>query len=105
VRTRTIGVAIPIPEPHAQELQRVREGYGDPLARSIPTHVTLLAPVEVQADDLDRIEKRPLEYHRQVLENYRAQARADPARYRIIQADRTPEQVHEDVWRNVTALK
>ncbi|MBA2769618.1 MAG: 2'-5' RNA ligase family protein [Sporichthyaceae bacterium] len=57
MRTRTIGVAIPIPEPHAQELQRVREGYGDPLARSIPTHVTLLAPVEVQADDLDRIEK------------------------------------------------
>ncbi|MGB7160818.1 MAG: dTMP kinase [Tepidisphaeraceae bacterium] len=55
--------------------------------------------------DLDRIEKRPLEYHRQVLENYRSQAKADPARYRIIQADRTPQEVHEDVWRNVTALK
>ena len=57
MRTRTIGVAVAIPEPHAQELQRVREGYGDPLARSIPTHVTLLPPVEVQDDDLDRIEK------------------------------------------------
>ena len=55
--TRTIGVAIPIPEPQAGKLQRVRESYGDPLARSIPTHITLLPPTEVQADDLDRIEK------------------------------------------------
>ena len=55
--TRTIGVAIAIPEPHAGELQGVRESYGDPLARSIPTHITLLPPTEVQADDLDRIEK------------------------------------------------
>ena len=55
--TRTIGVAIAIPEPHAGKLQGVRESYGDPLARSIPTHITLLPPTEVQADDLDRIEK------------------------------------------------
>jgi len=55
--------------------------------------------------DLDRIEKRPMEYHRQVLENYRAQALADPKRYRIVNADRTVEEVHEDVWRHVTALK
>jgi dTMP kinase len=41
--------------------------------------------------DLDRIEKRPMEYHRQVLENYRAQAQSDPDRYRIIRADRTPK--------------
>ncbi len=55
--------------------------------------------------DLDRIEKRPVEYHRQVLLNYRAQADAEPARYRIVQADRTVAQVHEDVWRHVTALR
>lgn len=55
--TRTIGVAIAIPEPYGQELQRVREGYGDPLARFIPTHITLLPPTEVPSDDLDRIEK------------------------------------------------
>lgn len=53
---RTIGVAIAIPEPHGQELQQVREGYGDPLARSIPSHVTLLPPTEVDADSLDGIE-------------------------------------------------
>lgn len=55
--TRTIGVAIAIPEPYGAELQRVREGYGDPLAGSIPTHITLLPPTEVAEDDLDRIEK------------------------------------------------
>lgn len=55
--TRTIGVAIAIPEPHGAELQRVRESFGDPLARSIPTHITLLPPTEVDADDLDGIEK------------------------------------------------
>ncbi len=54
--------------------------------------------------DLDRIEKRPVEYHRQVLENYRAQAQSDPNRYRIIRADRSIEQVHEDVCKNVMAL-
>lgn len=54
--------------------------------------------------DLDRIEKRPLAYHRQVLENYRAQAQADADRYRLIRADRTPQEVHEDVWQNVAKL-
>ena len=55
--------------------------------------------------DLDRIEKRPMEYHRQVLENYRAQAQADPDRYRIIRADRTVDEVHADVWQSVTTLR
>lgn len=54
--SRTIGVAIAIPEPHGQQLQRVREGYGDPLARSIPSHVTLLPPTEVDTGSLDEIE-------------------------------------------------
>jgi 2'-5' RNA ligase len=46
-----IGVSIAIPPPFASELQRLRASYGDPLADSIPTHVTLLAPTKV-ADDL-----------------------------------------------------
>jgi 2'-5' RNA ligase len=57
VTTRTIGVAIAIPEPYGRELQRVRQSYGDPLAASIPTHITLLPPTEVATDDLDTIEK------------------------------------------------
>lgn len=55
--TRTIGVAVAIPEPYGGELQRVRVGYGDELAASIPTHITLLPPTRVHADDLDSIEK------------------------------------------------
>ena len=57
-RTRTIGVAIAIPEPYGTELQRVRESFGDPLARSIPTHITLLPPDVVAGDELDRLAGR-----------------------------------------------
>ena len=44
---RVIGVALAIPEPHAAYLQGLRERFGDPLARSIPTHVTVLPPTTV----------------------------------------------------------
>jgi dTMP kinase len=52
----------------------------------------------------DRIEQRPVTYHEQVRRNYLAQASADPIRYRIVQADRTIEQVHADIWAAMTAL-
>ncbi|MEZ0092178.1 2'-5' RNA ligase family protein [Streptacidiphilus sp. EB129] len=52
-----IGVSIAVPEPYASEIQDARAGYGDPLARAIPTHVTLLPPTEVAPEDLGRIEK------------------------------------------------
>jgi 2'-5' RNA ligase len=56
VATRTIGVAIAIPEPHGGQLQTYRLSYGDPLARSIPTHVTVLPPTDVHDNDLPAIE-------------------------------------------------
>lgn len=43
----TIGVAIAIPEPYATELQTHRASFGDPQAKSIPTHVTLVPPTGV----------------------------------------------------------
>lgn len=49
----------------------------------------------------DRIEQRPMAYHEQVRRNYLSQARNDPQRYRVIDADRPPEQVAADVWREV----
>lgn len=52
----------------------------------------------------DRIEQRPLAYHEQVRRNYLAQAQADPQHYRVIDADRPPEAVAEDVWREVEPL-
>lgn len=44
---RTIGVAVPIPEPFGSELQDWRRSFGDPLADAIPAHITLLPPADV----------------------------------------------------------
>jgi 2'-5' RNA ligase len=52
-----IGVSIAVPEPWAGEIQDARADYGDPLARSIPTHITLLPPTEVATDSLGRVEE------------------------------------------------
>lgn len=49
----TIGVSIAIPSPHAQMLQAKRASFGDPLAESIPTHVTLLPPTELADGEID----------------------------------------------------
>lgn len=48
-RPTTIGVSIPIPEPHGTFLQERRAAFGDESAWQIPTHITLLPPTEVEA--------------------------------------------------------
>lgn len=50
-----MGVAIAIPEPHGTLLREMRASFGDPLAESVPSHVTLLPPHDVDGDDLDEI--------------------------------------------------
>lgn len=45
--TSTIGVAIAIPRPFADELEGWRERFGDPAAHQIQAHVTLLPPTRV----------------------------------------------------------
>jgi 2'-5' RNA ligase len=52
----SVGVAVPIPEPWGAELRRWRASFGDPLAASIPTHVTLLPPTEHDASTLPAVE-------------------------------------------------
>jgi 2'-5' RNA ligase len=52
----TIGVALAIPEPWARDLQHYRMSVGDLTATQIPTHITLIPPVEVLAEDLHGIE-------------------------------------------------
>ncbi|MFC7495129.1 MULTISPECIES: 2'-5' RNA ligase family protein [unclassified Nocardioides] len=52
----TIGVAVAIPEPWATELQDYRTAVGDTTAAMIPTHITLVPPTEIAADDLAGIE-------------------------------------------------
>src|SRR5829696_1362943 len=52
-RVPTIGVAIPIPEPWATDLQDYRTSVGDTTATHIPTHITLIPPAEVAESDLE----------------------------------------------------
>ncbi|WP_433329073.1 2'-5' RNA ligase family protein [Spirillospora sp. CA-294931] len=54
---RTIGVAVPIPDPYGAELQRLRAAFGDPLAHAIPTHVTLVPPTDVEEPALEEIDE------------------------------------------------
>lgn len=53
----TIGVAVAIPEPWASELQDYRTALGDTTAAQIPTHITLIPPVEVEEDRVPAIEQ------------------------------------------------
>ena len=53
----TIGVALAIPEPWASQLQDYRTSIGDTTATMIPTHITLIPPIEVAEDDLPEVEK------------------------------------------------
>jgi 2'-5' RNA ligase len=55
--SRSIGVALDIPEPYRQELQDWRERLGDPNAERIVPHVTLLPPTTVPSELLPRIEE------------------------------------------------
>jgi 2'-5' RNA ligase len=43
----TIGVSVEVPDPWGTELQDYRVRLGDPTAGGIPTHITLLPPVDV----------------------------------------------------------
>ncbi len=51
----TIGVALAIPEPWGTQLQDYRTSIGDEHATLIPTHITLIPPVEVSEADLDQL--------------------------------------------------
>jgi 2'-5' RNA ligase len=45
----TSGVALTVPDPWGTEIQERRAGYGDHVAWTIPTHITLLPPTQVSA--------------------------------------------------------
>ncbi|MDP9822195.1 2'-5' RNA ligase family protein [Nocardioides massiliensis] len=54
----TIGVSIAVPPPWAQQLQAYREDLGDATARLIPTHITLVPPLEVSATELPAVHEQ-----------------------------------------------
>lgn len=47
------GVSIAVPEPWGSRLQQLREDVGDPFARAIPPHVTLMPPTEISPAQLE----------------------------------------------------
>ena len=53
----TIGVAVAVPEPFATQLQDYRESLGDETASTIPTHITLMPPIDVDESLLPGIEQ------------------------------------------------
>jgi 2'-5' RNA ligase len=57
VTTTTIGVAIAVPEPWGEQLQSYRAALGDVTAHGIPTHITLMPPVEVDLAAVPAIEQ------------------------------------------------
>ena len=52
----TVGVVLTVPEPWGEELQERRAGYGDTVAWTIPTHITLLPPTQVPEERLDAVD-------------------------------------------------
>ena len=52
----------------------------------------------------DRIEQRPVVYHEKVRQNYLAQARALPDVYRVLDASREPQVIHEELWQILANL-
>ena len=51
----TIGVAIPVPEPYGSMLREKRGNFGDPMADTVPSHVTLIAPTDVHVTALSGV--------------------------------------------------
>lgn len=52
----TIGILLAIPEPYGGELRARRRAYGDPQAETVPMHVTLLPPTEIDSAAAAQIE-------------------------------------------------
>ncbi len=52
-----LGVALEIPEPYAEELRVARESFGDPEARTVPPHVTIVAPVSIDPGQWGEVER------------------------------------------------
>jgi 2'-5' RNA ligase len=52
-----IGVAFDVPPPWGPRLTRARAESGDPQAATIPAHVTLLGPTEIDPGDLLTVER------------------------------------------------
>jgi dTMP kinase len=75
-------------------------------AQRVQPKFLLELPEDVKAQlSKDRIELRSLEYHEDVRRKYLDQAKLDPQRYRVLNADRPIEHVHAEVLKLLGELK
>ena len=51
---------------------------------------------------IDRMEQEPLEFYERVCEGYRELARREPARIRLLDGARSPDDVESEIWREVS---
>jgi 2'-5' RNA ligase len=51
----TIGVVVAVPSPHREAIDAARETY-EPAAGDLPAHVTILAPIDVDAEAMPAVE-------------------------------------------------
>jgi dTMP kinase len=73
--------------------------------------LTLLLDLPVEAglerrfqhDAGNRLDRESMDFHHRVAATFRALARADPARWRIVDATQSIEMVHTAVWSHVSA--
>jgi dTMP kinase len=52
---------------------------------------------------LDRMEQEPLEFYERVCEGYRELARHEPARIRLLDGSRSPDEIEGEIWCEVSA--
>ena len=91
----------------AEEVKRLyRATCGD----VVPDLVTVLdlpaeaglARVQAAHGGFDRVEQKPIEFHRKVREGYLTVARAEAGRIVVVDASKAMDLVAEDIWREVT---
>lgn len=51
----TIGISIPIPEPYGSQLRAMRASFGDPMAETVPSHVTLIPPLDYEPEEIEGV--------------------------------------------------
>jgi dTMP kinase len=51
---------------------------------------------------LDRMEQEPVEFYERVGEGYRDLARREPARVRLLDGARSPDEIEDEIWREVS---
>ena len=48
------------------------------------------------------MEQEPIEFYERVGEGYRELARHDPARIRLLDGSRSPDEIESEIWREVS---